>query len=206
MNDNCLNLNIWTPGINDGKKRPVMVWFHGGGYTMGSSIEQVAYDGENLSRKGDVVVVTVNHRLNIMGFLDLSAYGPQYKYSGNLRLWVWSHGRFRGGGQVRRRKSFARKNRREPDGESTRGGAHGGRFGNTVPYPDLSVAFGGGHTYIAEWPGSHPKSPGLGAWRLSYAATRFPDVCAGGHADAAATLCGPSQNHRHPGRESEGRS
>ena len=86
MNDNCLNLNIWTPGINDGKKRPVMVWFHGGGYTMGSSIEQVAYDGENLSRKGNVVVVTVNHRLNIMGFLDLSAYGPQYKYSGNVSI------------------------------------------------------------------------------------------------------------------------
>ncbi|MGB6724421.1 MAG: carboxylesterase family protein [Terracidiphilus sp.] len=84
--DNCQNLNIWTPGIDDGKKRPVMVWFHGGGYTNGSSIEQLVYDGENLSRKGDVVVVTVNHRLNIMGFLDLSAYGPQYKYSGNVGI------------------------------------------------------------------------------------------------------------------------
>ena len=84
--ENCLNLNIWTPGINDGKKRPVMVWFHGGGFTNGSSIEQVVYDGENLARKGDVVVVTVNHRLNVLGFLDLSAYGPQYKNSANVGI------------------------------------------------------------------------------------------------------------------------
>ncbi len=84
--DDCQNLNIWTPGLNEGKKRPVMVWLHGGGFTNGSSIEQVAYDGENLSRKGDVVVVTVNHRLNIVGFLDLSVYGAKYKYSGNLGI------------------------------------------------------------------------------------------------------------------------
>ena len=63
-----------------------MVWFHGGGFRDGSSIEQVAYDGENLSRAGDVVVVTVNHRLNVGGFLDLSAYGTTYKYSGNLGM------------------------------------------------------------------------------------------------------------------------
>ena len=85
-NDDCQNLNVWTPGINDGKKRPVMVWLHGGGFSNGSSIEQVAYDGENLSRKGDVVVVTVNHRLNIVGFLDLSAYGEKYKNSGNAGI------------------------------------------------------------------------------------------------------------------------
>lgn len=84
--DDCQNLNVWTPNINDGKKRPVMVWLHGGGFTNGSSIEQVAYDGENLSRKGDVVVVTVNHRLNIVGYLDLSAYGEKYKYSANLGI------------------------------------------------------------------------------------------------------------------------
>jgi para-nitrobenzyl esterase len=84
--DNCQNLNVWTPNINDNKKRPVMVWFHGGGFSNGSSIELAIYDGENLSRKGDVVVVSVNHRLNVMGFLDLSAYGPQYKYSGNVGI------------------------------------------------------------------------------------------------------------------------
>ena len=86
MNEDCQNLNVWTPAIGDGKRRPVMVWFHGGGFTNGSSIEQPAYDGENLSRKGDVVVVTVNHRLNVLGFLDLSAYGAKYKYSGNLGI------------------------------------------------------------------------------------------------------------------------
>ena len=86
QNDNCQNLNIWTPGIADGQKRPVMVWIHGGGFTNGSSIEQYAYDGENLSKKGDVVVVSVNHRLNVVGFLDLSAYGEKYKYSGNVGI------------------------------------------------------------------------------------------------------------------------
>lgn len=84
MGEDCQNLNVWTPGINDGKKRPVMVWLHGGGFQTGSAIEQRVYDGTNLSRKGDVVVVSVNHRLNILGFLDLSAYGDSYKYSGNV--------------------------------------------------------------------------------------------------------------------------
>lgn len=64
--NNCQNLNIWTPGINDGEKRPVMVWLHGGGFSTGSANE-AQYDGENLSRSGDVVVVSVNHRLNVFG-------------------------------------------------------------------------------------------------------------------------------------------
>jgi len=82
-NEDHLNLNIWTPGINNGKKRPVMFWIHGGGFTAGSSHELPSYDGENLSKKGDVVVVSINHRLNVLGFLDLSAYGEEYKYSAN---------------------------------------------------------------------------------------------------------------------------
>lgn len=81
--EDCQNLNIWTPGISDGKKRPVMVWFHGGGWQMGSASVEDVYNGENLARKGDVVVVSVNHRLNSLGFLDLSAYGDQYKDSAN---------------------------------------------------------------------------------------------------------------------------
>ncbi|MEP7141408.1 MAG: carboxylesterase/lipase family protein [Ferruginibacter sp.] len=85
-NENCLTLNIWTKGINDQKKRPVMVWLHGGGFTAGSSIELPSYDGENLTKKGDVVVVSVNHRLNVLGFLDLSAYGEKYKSSANAGL------------------------------------------------------------------------------------------------------------------------
>ncbi len=84
--EDCLRLNVWTPGINDGRKRPVMVWLHGGGYSGGSSIELPFYDGENLSRTGDVVVVSVNHRLNVLGFLDLSAYGEKYALSGNLGI------------------------------------------------------------------------------------------------------------------------
>ena len=71
--EDCLNLNVWTPGINDGKKRSVMVWLHGGGFQTGSAIEQLVYDGTNLSRQGDVVVVSVNYRLNMLGFLDLFA-------------------------------------------------------------------------------------------------------------------------------------
>jgi para-nitrobenzyl esterase len=84
--EDCLVLNIWTPNINDGKKRPVMFWIHGGGFTAGSSQELPSYDGENLSKKGDVVVVSINHRLNILGYLDLSAYGEKYKNSANLSI------------------------------------------------------------------------------------------------------------------------
>ncbi len=85
MADNCQNLNVWTPGL-DGKKRPVMVWLHGGGYSMGSATVEDVYDGENLARTGDVVVVAVNHRLNSVGFLDLSAYGEKYKDSANAGM------------------------------------------------------------------------------------------------------------------------
>ena len=85
QSNNCQNLNIWTPALDDAK-RPVMVWLHGGGFMAGASAVEDVYDGENLSRKGDVVVVSVNHRLNVLGFLDLSAYGEEYKYSGNLGI------------------------------------------------------------------------------------------------------------------------
>lgn len=86
MSENCQFLNIWTPGIKDAKKRPVMVWIHGGGFTNGSGIELTSYDGHNLSKQGDVVVVTLNHRLNALGFLDLSAYGDKYRNSGNASV------------------------------------------------------------------------------------------------------------------------
>lgn len=82
-NEDCMRVNVWTPGIKDGKKRPVMFWIHGGGFTSGSSQELPSYDGENLAKKGDVVVVSINHRLNILGYLDLSAYGDKYKNSAN---------------------------------------------------------------------------------------------------------------------------
>lgn len=84
--EDCLRVNIWSPGVNDGKKRPVMVWLHGGGYAAGSGQELPSYDGLNLAKSGDVVVVTLNHRLNILGFLDLSAFGDRYSRSGNAGL------------------------------------------------------------------------------------------------------------------------
>jgi len=84
--EDCMRINVWTPGINDGKKRPVMFWIHGGGFTAGSSQELPSYDGENLAKKGDVVVVSINHRLNILGYLDMSAYGEKYKHSANLSI------------------------------------------------------------------------------------------------------------------------
>lgn len=87
MDNNCQNLNIWTPGIADGKKRPVMVWLHGGGFSAGSSAEIPAYDGANLSREGDVVVVSVNHRLNVLGHFDLSAYGEKYRNADNVGIY-----------------------------------------------------------------------------------------------------------------------
>ena len=85
-NEKCQSLNIWTPEISSAKKRPVLVWFHGGGFAAGSSIELPSYDGEKLARNGDVVLVSVNHRLNVLGFLDMSAYGDKYKSSANAGL------------------------------------------------------------------------------------------------------------------------
>ncbi|MBQ8094218.1 MAG: carboxylesterase/lipase family protein [Clostridia bacterium] len=82
MDEDCLNLNLWTPGLDD-KRRPVLVWLHGGGYFAGSAIEHIAYDGANMSRFGDVVVISINHRLNILGYFDLSDFGSEYENSGN---------------------------------------------------------------------------------------------------------------------------
>ena len=84
--EDCLRVNLWTPGINDGRKRPVMVWLHGGGYTAGSGQELLSYDGENLARRGDVVVVTLNHRLNVFGFLNLAKFGSRYQDSANAGM------------------------------------------------------------------------------------------------------------------------
>ncbi|MGI6243716.1 MAG: carboxylesterase/lipase family protein [Prevotella sp.] len=84
--EDCLRVNIWTRGIGDGKRRPVMVWLHGGGFSTGSGQEQPAYDGASLVKKGDVVVVSLNHRLNVLGFLNLSSFGEKYKHSANLGM------------------------------------------------------------------------------------------------------------------------
>lgn len=84
--EDCSRVNVWTPGTGDGRKRPVMVWIHGGGFTAGSGQEQPAYHGENLSRRGDVVVVSLNHRLGVLGYLNLAAYGDQYASSANVGM------------------------------------------------------------------------------------------------------------------------
>jgi para-nitrobenzyl esterase len=75
MGEDCLSINIFTPGLGPGG-RPVMVWLHGGGFSGGSG-NWVLYDGSNLARKEDVVVVSVNHRLNLFGFLHLADLGGE---------------------------------------------------------------------------------------------------------------------------------
>jgi para-nitrobenzyl esterase len=84
-NEDSLYLNLWTPAT-DGGKRPVMVWLHGGGYSYGSGAWPV-YDGASLADRGDVVVVTVNHRLNVFGYLHLAGLlGEDYAESGNAGM------------------------------------------------------------------------------------------------------------------------
>ena len=82
--EDCLTLNLWTPSSDSGSPgRPVMVWFHGGAWTMGSGNSPM-YDGAALAGRGDVVVVTVNHRLGALGFLSLGeAFGPDLGASGS---------------------------------------------------------------------------------------------------------------------------
>jgi para-nitrobenzyl esterase len=97
--EDCLVLNVWTRGLGDGGKRPVLVWLHGGGFTTGSG-SSLIYDGVNLCRRGDVVVVTVNHRLGSLGYLHLGdLLGERYAASGNAGMldlvraleWVRDH-------------------------------------------------------------------------------------------------------------------
>ncbi|MEA5017892.1 MAG: carboxylesterase family protein [Erysipelotrichaceae bacterium] len=82
--EQCQYLNIWTKNINNNEKKPVLVWFHGGGFFDGSSLEHETYDGYSLCNTGNVVVVTLNHRLSIWGYLDLSDYGDKFKRSKNV--------------------------------------------------------------------------------------------------------------------------
>ncbi len=85
LGEDALFLNVWTRALHDGRKRPVMVWFHGGGFSRGSGSSN-AYDGVRLAQRGDVVVVTVNHRLNIFAHLYLAEYGGKFTHSGNAGI------------------------------------------------------------------------------------------------------------------------
>ena len=105
ISEDCLFLNVWTPGLRDGAGRPVMVYFHGGEFSHGSGSSPL-YDGVRLCRRGDVIVITVNHRLSAFGHLFLAKLGgPKYADSGNVGIldlvlalqWVRDHAREFGG-------------------------------------------------------------------------------------------------------------
>jgi para-nitrobenzyl esterase len=84
--EDCLVLNVWTPGVNDNRKRPVMLWCHGGAFTSGSGSAPL-YEGGNLARRGDVVVVTINHRLGALGYTYLRHRGGDaFAASGNVGM------------------------------------------------------------------------------------------------------------------------
>lgn len=87
--EDCLVLNVWTPAVgaaaDTGRKRPVMFWCHGGGFVTGSG-SSPDNDGTNLARRGDVVVVTINHRLNVLGFANLSEFNPVFEASGDAGM------------------------------------------------------------------------------------------------------------------------
>ncbi len=82
--EDCQFLNVWTQSLDTSAKKPVIFWIHGGGWSSGSSNELSYYDGQNLSVSQDVVFVSINHRLNVLGYTDLSAYGEEYENSGNV--------------------------------------------------------------------------------------------------------------------------
>lgn len=83
QHEDCQYLNIWAP-VGGAEKKPVLVWIHGGGFSGGSSLEMWAYDGKNLAEFGDIIVISLNHRLNILGYFNLSAFGERYWNSQNL--------------------------------------------------------------------------------------------------------------------------
>jgi len=85
--EDMLGINVWTPSVTDGTKRPVLLWFHGGGYTYGSSHELPMLNGQHLAQYHDVVYASINHRLNAFGYLDLSRIGgAKYATSANAGM------------------------------------------------------------------------------------------------------------------------
>jgi para-nitrobenzyl esterase len=85
VSEDCLKINVWTPAL-DNKKRPVIVWLHGGGFVNGNAVEQDGYQGENLSRFGDVVFCSLNHRLGALGFTNLAGTDDKMAASGNVGM------------------------------------------------------------------------------------------------------------------------
>jgi para-nitrobenzyl esterase len=135
QSEDCLVLNVFTPALADGRKRPVMVWLHGGGFSSGSASTWF-YDGESLARRHDVVVVTINHRLNVFGFTHLGEMaGAEFAGAGAVGLldivaalrWVRVHAERFGG---------------DPDCVTLFGQSGGGRkIATLMTMPDASGLF-----------------------------------------------------------------
>ena len=87
VSEDCLRINVFTPAIKDGQKRPVMLWLHGGGFTNGNGIEHDGYNGENFARFGNAVFCSVNHRLGPLGYTNLAGVGGEkFAASGNVGM------------------------------------------------------------------------------------------------------------------------
>jgi len=87
VSEDCLRINVFTPALRDGKKRPVLFWLHGGGFVNGNGIEHDGYNGESFARMGDAVFCSINHRLGPLGFCDLAGVGGEpFAESGNVGM------------------------------------------------------------------------------------------------------------------------
>lgn len=87
VSEDCLRINVFTPGYGDEKRRPVLLWMHGGGFTSGNGLEHDGYNGENIARSGDIVFCSVNHRLGPLGCSDFSSVGGEkFASSGNVGM------------------------------------------------------------------------------------------------------------------------
>lgn len=86
IGEDCLSLNVWTKGLADGKKRPVLVWLHGGSWVTGNSVEMDSYQGENITRYGDIVFVSINHRVGPFGLINFGGVDSRFKESANVSV------------------------------------------------------------------------------------------------------------------------
>jgi para-nitrobenzyl esterase len=87
VSEDCLRMNVFTPAVSDGRKRPVLLWLHGGGFVNGNGIEHDGYNGENLARLGNIVFCSINHRLGPLGYCNLAGVGgDRFAPSGNVGM------------------------------------------------------------------------------------------------------------------------
>ena len=187
--EDCLFINVWTPGLSG--KRPVMVWLHGGGFANGSG-GAAMYDGEALARRGDVVMVTVNHRLNVFGYLHLGEFGghPSSGEAGMLDIVLaleWVRDNI---AKLRRRSGQRHHLRRE---RRRREGRH--PAGHAAPRRGLF------HRAIIQ------SGPGLKAVSRE-SATKYARALPGsaGHQARRTRQAGGGLRRRNPGRGGQGRA